>query len=396
MFEIWWLLFLLPLAAASGWWLARREVRHGGRNAAYDLPSAYFKGLNYLLNEQPDKAIEVFVKVLEVDSETVETHLAVGNLFRRRGEVERATRIHQNLIARPNLDKVQRSQALFELAQDYLKAGLFDRAENLLQELAELREHGGAALRGLVQIYEQEKEWENAIAATRKLVRIAGARLDPVIAHYTCELAEQAHRSGAREQAREYARRALSADRNCVRATMLLGQLYAETGEHANAIRAWKKIGEQDADFLGEVVGPISNSYRALGDEQGLYRFLRDALKRHGGVALMLALTDVVEVREGARDAERFVLAGLREHATIHGLYRLIELNLVHASEAGRPDLEVLRMLIGHLVEQQEGYLCRQCGFTGKQVHWQCPGCKNWNTVKPRLPEEAIDPDRLS
>ena len=174
---------LLPLAAASGWLGARIEQKRRARRNAFDLPSAYFKGLNFLLNEQPDKAIEVFTQVLEVNSETVETHLALGNLFRRRGEVERAIRIHQNLIARPTLDREQRSHALLELGQDYLKAGLFDRAENLFLELAEIRLHSEQALRLLLRIYQQEKEWGKAISSARKLARLSGENMNSVIAH---------------------------------------------------------------------------------------------------------------------------------------------------------------------------------------------------------------------
>ncbi|MCK5360007.1 MAG: lipopolysaccharide assembly protein LapB, partial [Gammaproteobacteria bacterium] len=159
-----WLLLLLPLAAISGWIASRQDERIRSRKCGADIPSDYFKGLNLLLNEQPDKAIEVFIKVLEVDSETVETHLMLGNLFRRRGEIERATRIHQNLIARPKLDRYQCSQALFELAQDYLKAGLLDRAENLLLEYAEVEKDPEPALRQLLYVYQQEKEWDQAIA----------------------------------------------------------------------------------------------------------------------------------------------------------------------------------------------------------------------------------------
>src|SRR5713101_7419737 len=187
-YDLLWL--LLPLAAGSGWLVARfDQKRHA---AARDLPSAYFKGLNFLLNEQPDKAIEIFIQVLEVNSETVETHLALGNLFRRRGEVERAIRIHQNLIARPTLDREQRTYALLELAQDYFKAGLFDRAENLFLELAEIRAHSEQALRLLLSIYQQEKEWDKAIQTGRRLARVAGKSMDGVIAQYYCEQAEQA------------------------------------------------------------------------------------------------------------------------------------------------------------------------------------------------------------
>ncbi|HSH40689.1 MAG TPA: tetratricopeptide repeat protein, partial [Arenicellales bacterium] len=176
MFDAAWLLLLLPAAAGTGWYLGRREQKSA---PAINLPSAYFQGLNFLLNEQPDKAIEVFLKVLEVDSETVEMHLALGNLFRRRGEIERATRIHQNLIARPNLEEHHRLQALFQLAQDYLRAGLLDRAESLLLELSDVDRHAESALRLLKDIYEQESEWEKAVDVLRRLEKIQGTDQGP-------------------------------------------------------------------------------------------------------------------------------------------------------------------------------------------------------------------------
>src|SRR3990172_4271983 len=211
---------LLPLAAASGWYVARLEQKRRVQKSL-DLPSAYFTGLNFLLNEQPDKAIEVFIRVLEVNSDTVETHLALGNLFRRRGEVERAIRIHQNLIARPTLDKEQRSQALLELGQDYFKAGLFDRAENLFLELAEIRAHSEQALRLLLHIYQQEKEWEKAISVVRKLARVSGRNMNSMIAHFYCELAEQDIARSNHPSARDRLGQALAADGECVRASIL-------------------------------------------------------------------------------------------------------------------------------------------------------------------------------
>lgn len=378
-----WLLLLLPLAAASGWLAARWDQRHQRARSNFDLPSAYFKGLNYLLNEQPDKAIEVFVKALEVDSETVETHLAVGNLFRRRGEVERATRIHQNLIARPNLDREQRSQALFELGQDYLKAGLFDRAESLFLELAEVHQYGEQALRALVHIYQQEKEWEQAIAITRKLARLTATRMDDVIAQYYCELAEQAQAEHRYHEAENIVRRALGTDRECVRATLLLGRLQADQGFNRDAIRTWRRIEQQNARYLSEAVPWIARSYEALGDDEGLYTYLKGISERHGGVASRLALTNVIERRQGSREAQRFVVEWLRRHPSVHGLYRLIELKLGETDVTNRGDLELLKIMIGRLLKTQQGYMCQRCGFRGKSLHWQCPGCKSWNTIEP-------------
>jgi lipopolysaccharide biosynthesis regulator YciM len=346
---------------------------------------AYFKGLNFLLNEQPDKAIEVFIKVLEEDSGTVETHLALGSLFRRRGEVERAIRVHQNLIARPTLDKQLRSQALLELGQDYLKAGLFDRAENLFLELAEIRVHVEQALRFLVQIYQQEKEWDKAIATSRRLARVSGRSQDDVIAQYHCERAEQAMLDMRKAEARQYVAEALACDSDCVRGSILLGRIEASEARPHEAIQAWKRVEQQDPLYLGEVANQIAASYRSLNDEAGLYDYFSGVLQRHADVSVMLALADTVKNRDGVDAAEDFVATWLRKQPSVHGLHRLIELNIVDADAATRSDLILLRGIIERLMQQQLGYSCQQCGFRGKTLHWQCPGCQRWNTVKPLL-----------
>ena len=378
---------LLPLAAASGWLVARLEQKRRARQS-FDLPSAYFKGLNFLLNEQPDKAIEVFIRVLEVNSETVETHLALGNLFRRRGEVERAIRIHQNLIARPTLDKEQRSHALLELAQDYHKAGLYDRAENLFLELAEIRAHSEQALRMLLHIYQQEKEWEKAVSVVRRLARLSGKNMNSMIAHFYCELAEQdlAHHNDS--SAREHLQQSLSADAKCVRASMLQGDIAARQGNHRNAIEYWQRIEEQDIHYLGEVAERISECYRKLDDERGLYDYFHSSLQRHGGVSLALAFADVINRRDGVEAAEKFIIDWLRRSPNVHGLHKLLELNLVRTKDSSRNDLLMLKGIIEDLRLQHLGYACGECGFKGKSLHWMCPGCNHWNTIKPVQEEQ--------
>lgn len=380
---------LLPLAAGSGWIAARLDQKR--RLTESDLPAAYFKGLNFLLNEQTDKAIEIFVQVLEVNSDTVETHLALGNLFRRRGEVDRAIRIHQNLIARPTLDKSHRSQALLELGQDYLKAGLFDRAENLFLELAEVRAHSEPALRFLMHIYQQERDWDKAIAICRKLSRVADKDLSDVIAQYHCELAEEALSAKSISQARDDAKRALSSDSKCVRASILLGDIEAAAGNLPDAIKAWRRVGEQDAHYLGEVAGRLAQAYRRTGDEHGMRTFFEGALQRHGAIGLMLAWADVLAERDGSEEAQGFVANWLRLRPSVQGLYRLIELNLAQADASIKDDLSLLKGIIEQLLEEQQGYVCQQCGFRGKSLHWQCPGCHRWNTVKPAGEEAVID-----
>lgn len=377
---------LLPLAAASGWWIARLDGKRQSRNR-FDLPSAYFKGLNFLLNEQPDKAIEIFIQVLEVNSETVETHLALGNLFRRRGEVERAIRIHQNLIARPTLDKEQRTYALLELGQDYFKAGLYDRAENLFLELAEVRAHSEQALRLLLHIYQQEKEWDKAIHTSRKLARVTGKAMDDVIAHYYCELAEQAHGKRNLTAARDYLRQALAADARAVRASVLLGDIEAEEGRYREAIKAWRKVEDQDANYFGEVAGRIADAYRRLDDEQGLYDFFSSALQRHAAVSLTLTFTEIIKKRDGIKAAEKFVVEWLRRRPNVHGLHQLLEINLEQTEGNAKKDLRLLQGIIEELRQQHQGYACQQCGFRGKSLHWLCPSCNRWNTIKPVVEE---------
>lgn len=383
-YDLLWL--LLPLAAASGWFIARFDAKRQAAKS-FDLPSAYFKGLNFLLNEQPDKAIEVFIQVLEVNSETVETHLALGNLFRRRGEVERAIRIHQNLIARPTLDREQRTYALLELGQDYFKAGLFDRAENLFLELAEVRAHSEQALRLLLNIYQQEKEWEKAIQTAQKLARASGKRMDEVIAQYYCELAEQAFAKKNFAAARDSLRHALAVDANCVRASILLGDIEAEEGRHRQAIQAWQRVEQQDAHYFGEVAHRIAEAYRRLNDTQGLYQFFSEALQRHAAVSLVLTFAGVIKQRDGLKAAEKFIVESLRRQPNVHGLHRLLELNLEQAEGAAKTDLLLLKGIIEELRQQHQGYACQQCGFKGRTLHWLCPGCARWNSVKPVVEE---------
>jgi lipopolysaccharide biosynthesis regulator YciM len=374
---------LLPLAAASGWLVARIDHKRRERGPDVDLSAAYLKGLNFLLNEQPDKAIELFIHVLEVNSETVETHLALGNLFRRRGEVERAIRIHQNLIARPTLDKEQRTLALLELAQDYLKAGLLDRAENLFLELAEIRSHSEQALNHLRNIYQQEKDWGKAIPVTRRLGRISGKNLDVIVAQYYCELADQALAKGNRNRAREHLAHALHADARCVRASMLLGDVEAAEGRHRQAVAAWREIEKQDARYLGEVAVRIAASFRVLGDEAGLHAFFSEALERHGGSALAIVFSQIIKERDGVDAAEKFVADWLRHSPNVHGLTHLIELNLEEASGNAREDLNLLKGIIEGLRAQHQGYACEECGFRGRTLHWLCPTCSRWNTIRP-------------
>ena len=379
MIELLWL--LLPLAAASGWWAARRSDSRKASTAASYSP-AYFRGLNYLLNEQPDKAIDIFVKMIEVDSETVETHLALGNLFRRRGEVDRAIRIHQNLIARPTLDRDQRALALLELGQDYMRAGLFDRAESLFKELTEMRLHESQAYANLRIIYQQEKDWNGCLSVAKKLERITGEPLRTERAHYCCELAQEACDRKSFDEAKDLLRTAHSIDKRCVRATILTGRLAEQSGDFTSAIRAYRQVEEQDADYLSEVLPSLVECFRREGSRDELTAYLKRLLENRPGSTAMLALAEIMEADEGSGAALDFVTRSLPHHPNLEGIDRLIALNLKRTDDESTATLKILQQVISTLIESRHSYHCERCGFSSKALYWQCPSCQSWSSIK--------------
>ena len=374
---------LLPLAAYSGWWVAKRGNGQAGSTGRSELSTEYFTGLNYLLNEQPDKAVDVFVKMLEVDSETVETHLALGNLFRRRGEGDRAIRIHQNLIARPTLTREQRAQALLELGKDYMRAGFLDRAENLFLELVDDRFHRASALDHLLDIYQQERDWEKAILTARKIEANTGKRMSAVSAQFCCELAELASARGEKKLALKTLKRAIVYDKACVRATLLTGQLEKETNSVKAAIRTYKQVEHQDPTYISEIIEPLLECYQMLGLLDEMESYLTHLLDQGGGTSALLALADIVGKRRGEAAAAEVIIQYLKNKPSVKGLDRLIEYNLVGSEDVVRENLRVLKDITSKLVDRYPIYKCDNCGFTGKTLHWQCPTCRTWNSTKP-------------
>lgn len=378
------LFLLLPLAAFSGWLLGRRDARDRGTGQFSALSSDYFRGLNFLLNEQPDQAIEVFIRMLEVDSDTVDTHFAIGSLFRRRGEVDRAIRIHQNLIARPTLSRQQRDQGLYELGRDYMRAGLLDRAESLFQELvAESGAYRPQALKQLLDIYQQEKEWQQAIAVGQRLRGAGDGGIGALIAQFYCEQAELAAAQGERVEALKLLRRALAEDRNCVRASLLEGRLELEAGAAKNAVRIFTRVEQQDPGLLPEVLAPLQEAYVQQGQLDGFTAYLRSLLARHGGISIMLALAELIAQQEGEQEAGAFITGHMRSHPSVRGMERLISYKLSSSEGQAREDLQVLKDLTHTLLESKPVYCCNKCGYSGKTLVWQCPSCKQWNTTRP-------------
>jgi len=374
---------LLPLAAAASWWFARRGIARVSGAQVDRLRSTYFRGLNYLLNEQPDKAIEVFLQIAEVDSNTIETHLALGNLFRRRGEVDRAIRVHQNLVARPTLNAEQKTSALLELGEDYMRAGLLDRAETLFTDLVGIDARAPSALRHLISIYQQERDWHKAIDHARRLEVATGESQGRMIAQYWCELAEHARSRKDADGARRFLAEAFACEANCVRGLIIAGRMAIDAGELPAAVRAFERVVEQDIEFVPEVLGPILSCYEKIGDVRRARDFLAALSERYEGISPVLALARLIESEEGERAAAEFLTVQLRVKPSVRGLMALIELTLKSATGEARDSLLVLNELTRKLLEGKAAYRCTRCGFGARAHHWQCPSCKSWGSVKP-------------
>jgi lipopolysaccharide biosynthesis regulator YciM len=374
---------LLPVAAVSGWMAASRfRVSSPPPLDRAALRSDYFRGIDYLLNEQPDKAVEAFIRVLEVDAETVETHLSLGNLYRRRGEVDRAIRVHQNLISTAT-NAEHRAEAMLELGQDYLSAGLLDRAEDLFLELVEEDSYRVQALRQLIEIYEQEKDWTKAINAARQLENVTGNQLGSVIANYWCEVAELARADGELDRAQEHVAQALATHTNCARASILEGDFLAEQGLHAQALDAYRRVATQDAALLPEVVGRMQAAAVSGNLNEKLVEYLHGMMIRHGGVSVTLALAELMESELGGERARAFMTEQVKKRPTLRGFSHLMSLEVAEADALKKPHLAVLRDLSVELLADRPVFKCSHCGFPGRSLHWQCPGCKHWNSVKP-------------
>ncbi len=376
---------LLPLAFISGWWLARRSraLRTGAERNA--LSSDYFRGLNYLLNEEQDKAIEVFLRLAEYNRDTAETHLALGNLFRRRGEVDRAIRVHQHLVSRADLSDDMKTVALLELGEDYMRAGLLDRAETLFADLAAMNAHAPSALRHLIAIYQHERDWHQAIEQAHRLERMTGDSQSHDIAHFYCELAEQARHHGARDDAVEYLRQAFEHDRACVRAHMIEGAIHASEGDDHEAIASYERAARSDLAFVPEILPPLLDCYARAGEMAQAEDFLREVIQHYHGISPVLALTRIHRQRDGEQVAVEFLTEQLRIRPSVRGLMALIDATMDKVSGEARANFMILRDLTRKLLEGQAMYRCRQCGFGAKAHHWQCPSCKNWSTVLPIL-----------
>jgi len=400
MFETWWLL-ALPLVFGLGWMAARFDLRQLISEQGA-LPRSYFKGLNFLLNEQPDQAIDAFVEVARLDPETTELHFALGALFRRRGETERAIRVHQNLATRPDLPEPEREHALYELGQDFLRAGLLDRAEESLRRLMS-GPYAASAKRVLLELYEVEKEWQKAIEAARELQALDQQDYRVQIAQFCCELAPLLKKRP--EDAVEWLRRAMQENPANVRAPILLGDVSAAGGDTEGALKQWLAIEAQDAAYVPLVADKVVKAYATLGEQGKALEWLHGLLKGNLAPELLdTAYRTELEVN-GPVAAAALMREQLRRQPTLLALTKYFEAQAAENQAAQEQSAEsaegggdavvapqaqetaAIRDLLQLRTRNLARYTCRECGFRARLFYWQCPGCNRWETYAPRRSE---------
>ncbi|MUK61116.1 lipopolysaccharide assembly protein LapB [Aliivibrio fischeri] len=378
------LFLLLPIAAGYGWYMGNRSARQQRQKETNHLSRQYVAGLNLLLSDQSDKAVDHFIELLQVDSDTIDTHLALGNLFRRRGEVDRAIKIHQNLIARPNLTIDQRNIALQQLAKDYMVSGILDRAEKIFEQLLEEPDHREAALLQLVAIHQQTREWEQAIQFANSLVRMGRKKLKLDIAHYYCELAMQELADDNLNKAKQNLKKALSSDNQCVRASIMMAKLLMEEENYKSALAHLESVLDQDIDFVSEALPLLAECYEKLDREGALLQFLKEAISKGAGASAELMLSNLIAKHEGVALAQGYMTKQLLKNPTMKGFYRLMGYHTDEAEDGrAKASLSSLQTLVGEQLKMKPNYRCSKCGFSAHRLFWQCPSCKGWGVIKP-------------
>ncbi|NYT81651.1 lipopolysaccharide assembly protein LapB [Alcaligenaceae bacterium] len=413
-FETWWLIFV-PVLFALGWIASRVDIRQM-LSETRSLPNSYFKGLNFLLNEEPDRAIDAFVEVAKLDPETTELHFALGSLFRRRGEMERAIRVHQSLLSRADLPQADRESAQHELAQDFLKAGMLDRAEQAFEQVLDTR-FAVPAVRALIRIYESEHDWPRAIEAVKRLRALVDEPV-PQLVHYQCERAVAAMAGknpdfkAASEalDAADHAAAALRGDAGSqaseARIAMLRAQLARLSGKPEEERAYLASVLDTAPEYASLIAGELIESYRQVGQQEEGLAVLQNHYMRHPSLDTFNVVFRELRSQHGHKPAWAFAREALRAHPSLLGLDRMLEAELVlnedpagvrlAASEGSSAaadivagaDLSLLRTLIHKHTQRLDRYACRVCGFEARHFYWQCPGCNSWETYQPRRLEE--------
>ncbi len=378
------LFLLLPVAAAYGWYMGRRSAYQNKQQEANRLSRDYVAGVNFLLSNQQDKAVDLFLDMLKEDTSTVEAHLTLGNLFRSRGEVDRAIRIHQSLMESASLTYDQRLLAVQQLGRDYMAAGLYDRAEDMFAQLVDETDFRIGALQQLLLIHQATSDWQKAIDVAERLVKLGKDKQRTEIAHFYCELALQLMSSDDLDRAMSLLKKGAAADKNCARVSIMMGRIFMAKGEYAKAVEILQRVIDQDSELVSETLEMLQVCFQQLNKPEEWEAFLKRCVEENTGAVAELMLAGILEQKEGADIAQVYINRQLQRHPTMRVFHRLIDYHLQEAEEGrAKESLIVLRDMVGEQVRTKPRYRCQKCGFTAFTMYWHCPSCRAWSTVKP-------------
>ncbi len=382
-FDLYWLLLALPVAFLAGWLASRTDLKQLKRDERAS-PQAYFKGLNLLLNEQQDKAIDAFIEAVQHDPDTSDLHFALGNLFRRRGEYERAIRVHQHLLARADLPRDERERAQHALAQDFMKAGLFDRAEEAFKALEGTAFATDARL-ALLSLHERSRNWHPAIDVARQLEQGGTGSFAQRMAHHWCEVAHEADARGRPEEAEQALQRAREAAPQAARPLVMLGQRLARAGQHDQALAVWEELMARQPQSFALNAMDYARCAQATGQEAAVLVKLQRLYDQAPSVDVLQALNTLQPDADARRKA---LLSHITAQPSLTAAQGLIRERLATHVPMSEPEIELVQQAMLTAAKPLQRYRCAACGFESQHYFWQCPGCQGWDTYPPRRLEE--------
>ncbi|WP_448548675.1 lipopolysaccharide assembly protein LapB [Thalassotalea fusca] len=378
------LFLLLPVAMGYGWFMGRNSVKQNQHTAKQNLSIKYSTGLNYLLSNQEDKAIEHLIEALLLEDDTIEAHFAMANLFRKRGELDRALKIHEHLVRQKHLPTKDKQHAAFELGKDFLSAGLYDRAESMFLKLLKAKTYQTKCLIYLLQIYQSTKDWQQGIDLHKAIIKSNDKRLLHSLANFYCELATLAKENDQYIEVVELLESALKCDPKSSRANWLLAEIYEEHQQYNEACLCYQAIYHQDKEFFPDVIDQMHHCYLQQDAEDEFYQFIKKVFDETGSASALIKYLSYLEREKGNKTAQEFLLMALKRRPTIRGFQHFVKMQMsVQQRNVESEHLEVIKELISAYLNVKQRYNCRNCGFNSSVHYWSCPSCHDWEQLKP-------------
>ena len=378
------LFLLLPVAMAYGWFMGRNSIKQNQQTAKQDLSIKYSTGLNYLLSNQQDKAIDSLLDALKVEDDSVEAHFAMANLFRKRGELDRALKVHEHLVRLNHLPTKDKQQAVFELGKDFLSAGLYDRAETMFTKLLKSKDYGLKSLTYLLKIFQSTKDWQRGIAQQKLIVKYNDKRSLHTLANFYCELATSAFEQDKFIEVIELLDQALLLDPNSCRANWLLAKIYEKNEQDELAAKCYQAIYHQDSEFFPDVIDQMLACYTRLDELNEFYAFIKKVYDETASSSALIFYLSHVEKKHGKKKAVEFILSALKRRPTIRGFEHFVNMQMTASeTEVSTTSLDLIKELISEYLQVKHRYSCRTCGFDSSTHYWSCPSCHEWEQLKP-------------